>query len=482
LMQPTTTQALVIGSGAGGAVTALELARAGIEVLLLEEGAPCPERNLSPLDAFKVLYRDRGMTPILGPCAIGFVEGRVLGGSTEVNSGFWHRSPGEILLRWQAQYDLQETDNLSKHFDWAEEQLQVGTLPGELPSSSLAFSRGAQALDWTAVQVPRIGQRAGGPPQLAGTAVARMGMSRSLLPKAVAAGVRVLTRCRVTLLLKQGRRVTGVLARLTREDGTEEVVRIQAERVFVCAGPIQTPALLRRSGILFHVGDSLRIHPMLKIAAVFPEPIHQERAPLPLLQVKEFWPEICLGGSFFSPGHVAHLLSENWPDPSPLLKQLDHMAVYYVAVRGTGKGSVRPSILGPDRSIIRYALSMEDELNLNRGLARLAALLLAAGAREVYPAVHGLPVIKSELEAIRLLDSPVGAKAMSLTTVHAFSSCPIGERTDRCAADSFGKVHFHDNLFVNDASMLPDSPGVNPQGSVMAFARRNVLHQLETWS
>jgi len=66
-----------------------------------------------------------------------------------------------------------------------------------------------------------------------------------------------------------------------------------------------------------------------------------------------------------------------------------------------------------------------------------------------------------------------------LTTVHAFSSCPVGERTDRCAADSFGKVRRYENLYVNDASILPDSPGVNPQGSVMAFARRNALHLIE---
>jgi choline dehydrogenase-like flavoprotein len=62
--------------------------------------------------------------------------------------------------------------------------------------------------------------------------------------------------------------------------------------------------------------------------------------------------------------------------------------------------------------------------------------------------------------------------------VHTFSTCPIGERADRCAADSYGRLRRWDNVRINDASMLPDSPGVNPQGSVMAFARRNVLEFL----
>ena len=44
------------------------------------------------------------------------------------------------------------------------------------------------------------------------------------------------------------------------------------------------------------------------------------------------------------------------------------------------------------------------------------------------------------------------------------------------AADSFGKIRGYENLYINDASMLPDSPGVNPQGSVMALARRNAAH------
>ena len=61
----------------------------------------------------------------------------------------------------------------------------------------------------------------------------------------------------------------------------------------------------------------------------------------------------------------------------------------------------------------------------------------------------------------------------------AFSSCPMGEREDKCPLDSWGRVRNYANLRVNDASMLPDSPGVNPQGSVVALARRNVLRFLE---
>jgi len=156
------------------------------------------------------------------------------------------------------------------------------------------------------------------------------------------------------------------------------------------------------------------------------------------------------------------------------------MAGYYVAVRGRGRGQVRPAVLGDDGTVVRYELADEDVVNLSNGLARLAELLLAAGAQEVIPSVQGLPSITTDGEAVRWLDDRLPRKGLSLTTVHAFSSCPIGERADRCAADSYGKVVRYDNLYLNDASILPDSPGVNPQGSVMAFARRNALHFLDS--
>ena len=61
-----------------------------------------------------------------------------------------------------------------------------------------------------------------------------------------------------------------------------------------------------------------------------------------------------------------------------------------------------------------------------------------------------------------------------MVTVHLFSSCPIGERKDICVANSYGRIYDQDGLFISDGSMLPSAPGVNPQGTIMAFAHRNI--------
>jgi choline dehydrogenase-like flavoprotein len=147
------------------------------------------------------------------------------------------------------------------------------------------------------------------------------------------------------------------------------------------------------------------------------------------------------------------------------------MSVYYAAITSEGRGRVMsvPRMKDP---IVTYRLTHRDRELLRSGLARLTLLMLEAGAEEVFPSFRGAPSVRNRRDVATMQAAFSAAKA-TVMTVHLCSTVPMGEAQDRCGADSFGRVHGHRNIFVNDASLLPTAPGVNPQASVMAFAIRN---------
>ena len=473
------TEVLVIGSGAGGAVTAATLAEAGREVLLLEDGPPVERANLPAHrpEAVATLYRNGGLTPILGVPTMAFVEGRCLGGSTEINSGFWHRLPPEVAERWRVDHFVRElsADQTTLLSLEIEREIQIGRLPsGAQPASSAMLRAGAEAMGWGVEEVARA--QTGDLRRSAFEPGLKRSMSRTYLPRAVAAGAKVLTLARATQLHWQGDRVQSVSA-VRERDGLRETLHIQADHVFVCGGAIQTPALLRRSHLRYNIGERLRVHPMLKVAAVFDHVLDSHTAPLPVYQVTEFRPQITLGGSVFTPGYLAMTLAENWEQGRPAMEQWRQTAMYYTACRGEGLGRIRVVPLTGE-PLIRYTLTPRDRRNLADGFLHLAEALFAAGAIRLHPAVRGLPVLHSLAETRALLERPLPLDHLSLSTVHVMSSCPAGE-DDVAAVDSFGRVHGFANLRISDASILPDSPGVNPQGSIMALALRNARRFLE---
>lgn len=474
---------LVIGSGAGGATTAFEIASRGREVMVIEEGfrhAPDTYGQRSS-DALRQLYRRRGMTPILGTVPLGYVEGRCVGGSTEINSGFWHRTLASTLADWRDRFGLVDAsiNDLQPHFELLETLLSVSCYHEPWPSMTSVFAEGARLMRLTAAEVPRVVHRCGCPtPCSSGCRTGgKQSMSRSLVPMAEAAGAKILTQCRITRLIARKNRIVEAVGFISHNDERgDEAVRLFPEQVIVCCGPTETPSLLLRSGVTESVGKTLLVHPMLKVAARFPYETQAATQPIPLLQIN-LENGVSIGGAHFSLGHLAMHLSENWPALAGRIVDANRMALFHVSVKGTGLGSIAPALIGTGTRL-RYNLSDWDHERLCEATKVLIALLLRSGADEVYPAINGLPVIRHESEISRLSPSTVAKRALSLTTVHAFSSCPIGEHRRHTAADSFGKVWGFENLYVNDASMLPSSPGVNPQGSVMALARRNVHHFL----
>ena len=475
--QPATSamdaQVLIIGSGAGGATTATVLAEAGYDVLVVEEGDWVEQGAVVPfsLDQMDRQYRAGGVTVALGLPSIAYTEGRCAGGGTEVNSGLYWRPPGDVLERWRTQFQIADFDphELLSIADEVERDISVCTVPGAYTEPSEVLRRGADALGWRNGEIPRWMTYPDAPKAAAKTTVPtgeRQSMTRTYLPRAMRAGARVATGCRVDrLVMRNG---VAASAATTLADGTRGTITFR--HVFVCGGAIQSPALLQRSGVHGHIGRTLAVHPTVKLAARFPDALNVPDD-VPVHQVKEFAPHLSFGGSASNPGLVALNLIDQWATFKHAVTQWQHISVYYAAITSEGRGRVR-SFRGMADPVVTYGLTLRDRELLRSGLARLALLMLEAGALEVYPSFKGAPSVKNRRDLATMQRAFRATKA-SVMTVHLCSTVPMGELAGQTGADSFGRVHGCTNVFVNDASLLPTAPGVNPQASVMAFAIRN---------
>ena len=464
-------QHLVIGSGAGGALTAARLAEAGHDVLLVEEGPDVDQGSVEPfsLEQMGRQYRHAGVSAALGRPSVAYAEGRCVGGGTEINSGLYHLAGDELLDEWRRGWqvaDLERT-TLAAHAREPELALGVGPLPADrVPPASAVLQQGASALGWSAMEVPRW-YRYEGPER---TPV-KQSMSRTYIPRAVAAGTRLVADVRAKQLVVRRGRVTG--ARAT--DAKRRPLTLSADHVWVCAGAIGSPALLQRSGLEPAAGRTLSMHPTVKLVARFDRALDAARD-IPVHQVKEFAPDLSFGGSASRRGYVALALAGGWADNRALLEEdPDGLAVYYAAIRprrASGRVRAIPGLRDP---LVTFRLARADLALLASGLRRLAHLMLAAGARSVHPALPGASggawAITDAAGVARL--PATLTRDTKLMTVHLCSSVPMGEDRGRCAADSYGRIRGVAGLRVNDASLLPSAPGINPQGTIMALAARN---------
>jgi choline dehydrogenase-like flavoprotein len=244
--------------------------------------------------------------------------------------------------------------------------------------------------------------------------------------------------------------------------------------VFLCCGALQSPALLRRSGLRRNIGNSLALHPTVKVVAFFPDEINSSSGEVAAQQVIEFAPRVCMGCSISTLPYISLAMASHCEVKPDVFREWRRAAIYYAMIAGPNTGVVRNVPFAKD-PLVRYSLEKDHFNLLGTSLRDLCRLLFAAGATELYPSIAGCPPLKTEGD-LRHIPATLPRDSTHLMTIHLFSSCVMGEVRDFCAVDSFGRVHGYQNLFVNDASLLCTAPGVNPQGSIMAIARRNALH------
>jgi choline dehydrogenase-like flavoprotein len=293
---------------------------------------------------------------------------------------------------------------------------------------------------------------------------AKGGVHMNALPAACELGAAIATRLRVSEVLTEDGRATGV--RASRPDGS--VLELHAPKVVVAAGALETPGLLRRSGLGKHprLGRNLSIHPAISVSARFAEPVIAWHGVLQSAGVEELHAERGIlieatstppgMGSMLTPGFGAELVER--------IKGADHTAAIGAMIADAPSGRV----FGSGSPVIGYRLARHDGRRLVESLDAMARIMLAAGAEEVEMG-SGTPIVRSPSEVAPALEH-LKPKSMHLAAFHPTGTAAAGGDPARHPVGSSGALRGARGVWVADGSILPGCPGVNPQVSIMALS------------
>jgi len=474
---------VVIGSGAGGATIAAELAEAGFDVVVVEEGSYYQTRDFTADTSAMVrqLYRDGGATMAIGNPPIMYQEGRAVGGSTVINGGMSWRTPDKVLARWEREAGIAGiARELEPYFERVERRIHVATMDeAAIGNDNLLLKKGADAKGWNVIGNLRNQAHCVGSNRCAfGCPTgAKQSALVSYVPRALHFGARVYADVRVDQITRHGKRATGVIGTVK---GTGHRLTVRGKLVVAAAGAIHTPALLVRSGFRSpsgQLGHNLSMHPNVKVVAIFDEPVTGWKGAHQAFQVREFQEQGLLFAAVNMPPSVlAMSFPHRGAQLGQLMAQYDHMVLAGMLCEDTRLGRVR-TIDGRPQAF--YQLADADAANLKRGVSLLSELLFASGAKRILLPFHGAADLHGPDDARRLLDQKIPPRGWEVVTVHMMGTARMGTDRSRDVTDAFGLVHDVDRLMVADASLFPTPIGVNPMETIMALATRAAGHVID---
>jgi len=483
---------VVVGSGAGGATVAAELAEAGLDVVVLEEGGYYTTRDFTAeaTKMIRALYRDGGATIAIGSPPVMFQEGRAVGGSTVVNGGMSWRTPERVLDRWQREHALPDVDAkaMEPYFERVERRIHVRPQdPESIGVDNALLKQGADAMGWRTQGNLRNQVHCAGSNNCAfGCPTgAKQSALVTYIPRALHYGARLWADVRVDRITRHGKRATGVVGHVVRPDGRRGPnLVVRAKLVVSSCGAIHTPALLSRSGFRSpsgRLGHNLSLHPNTKVVAIFDRDVRGWEGVHQAYQVKEFEDEgLTFAAVNVPPSIVGMSLSTTTgtrgAELGRVMADYDKMVVAGMLLEDTSTGRVR-TIGGRPQAF--YQLSDFDAERLVRGVSLLSELLFAAGARRILLPFEGAADLTSTDDARRLYREHIAKQRMEVLTVHMMGTAAIGGDRARAVCDPWGVVHDAAGLMIADASLFPTPIGVNPMETIMGLATRAAAHVID---
>ena len=488
------TDVCVIGSGAGGAVIAAELQRAGRRTLVLEQGQYRNESDFKQLElpGMLELYLGGGLAASEDG-SIAILAGSTLGGGTVVNYMNCIRTPERIRREW-ASMGLEglDTPDYDRHLDAIWERLSVNDDATSQNRVHKKLIAGCEALGYPHRALTRNADPSCDDPRICGYCSAgcqkgcKQSTLKTFLQDAADAGARFVVGARAERILVEDGRAVGVEATVTDDDGTATAVTVHASTVVVACGAIESPALLLRSGIGGPaVGKHLRLHPAGVVSGVYEEPIEGWIGQIQSALSDEF--TNCEGDYGFlieavgvAPGLQA--MSLPWTDgrahKERMTRTIKYSAPFVSVARDHGEGDV--SIDAHGRAVTRWGFDEIDSRLFRKAMVEQAKLQRAAGAKEIVT-FYQEPLIWHDGEDFAAFLSEIDRASLApndivVFTAHQMGSCRMGDDPATSVADGRGQLHDTAGVWIGDGSAFPTAPGVNPMISIMSLAHRTAEH------
>lgn len=481
----------MIGSGAGGAVFAGEMAAAGHSVIILEEGAYFTHADFDQRSDHMLarLYGERGWAAT-EDLSVNILYAQCVGGSTVTYWADSFRTPPDRLDVWNREFRLRgkSEEELRPHFEKIEKAINVHPAPPELfNNNNWLLKKGAEALGWQgeAVTQARKGCVGCGFAMEGCAYDAKQSMLVTYVPRARAQGAKVFANCRAEHLNVEKGRAMGVEARFmdpqSRAPGHR--LHVKCRIVALAGGGVGSPVFLLRNSLGNHngqVGKNFYTNPGSMAWALFDQDVLMYRKIPAAYGIQQFRQvrvnergEYVEGGYLLLPNQLQPAIAAAvLPGFGELHRRymgnIARVGGTYAILDDENTGEIIMDAAG--EPVFRYHVRGRDKLKTRDFLKKSALVMLAAGAKEVLIPSSPPLVLHDAREVSRIDSLTLAPGTMIFAGPHLLSTCRRGEDPQHSVTDSYGESHEIKNLFIVDGSSLPGSVSVDPSLTIMAFS------------
>lgn len=483
---------VVVGSGAGGGITAGILAEAGYSVVVLEKGpyVEGADFDQQEVESIRRTYEKQGAMASRDG-GVGIFAGSCLGGGTTINWTACFETPDYVRGEWakDAGLDFALSSDYEAHMSDVMASIHVNRDHSTLNAQNQVLWKGIEKLGRSPGLIARNVDGCGGEVHrdcgycgLGCRGGTKQSTLRTWLRRAADRGARILAHTHAERILQAGGKASGLEATYQVPGQAPVRFSVRAKRVVVAAGSLHSPALLLRSGITHPgIGRNLFFHPTVVVAGFYKDEMQPWFGPMMTALDRG---GMRLDGNYghwieTPPVHAGlAALALPWESPGRHredVARMAHMGSFVVLTRDKFGGRVTLDKQG--QPLVDYQLNAYDRAHMLHGIRTAFEIHRAAGARDVvFPhfRYNRYNIATSKMSAEKYLDGMAGwgwgANRFGLFTAHQMGTCSMGADARRHPFNPQGECHALPGLFIADGSALPTCAGVNPMVTIMALA------------